>query len=824
MLLSTTPKIKNLETKTTNTEEVNKGIFFGYPSRRHSCSQVNIPAPCVTKTISHIEEVESKIQNYLKQFETSLEEWERIASRKDLKEDLTIVTPVKVCKPKDKDITCPELKEKMKTLLSEIIKLIQSLETDRALAELALKQQKSRRKRISMRIDSWSIWKIQELPLAVQKEHEAYMKDTMELRWHLQDKGHQAEYLRKRKNRFEEANAKIEEDIKLMVEGSFLLKTKQEQEHEALKEQYIKKYEVLEKLNKVNVELQESKKEYEHSKLELEKKKVTMEKSIADEQLHMETFKKEIEQLSDLYTHYTTSIHDVSVEMKTSEETLIEILKESLSVTSIASDLKKKLDNLKKTYEQLFRKHRKFERQYLDTFNDFYATKRTLDSELSNVIKDYTGISEAYNRVVDENKKISVDMSNMVEKINKSIEKKKEYENEIQSLLRMKKKNSAYLKELYEECYRIGTIFAITKKKTEEMENIIAEVKRKFKGREEFLKKLTRGEVAAGVEIQKRLLSTEENQFTERKKFVHKKILFSIALEEIESPLMEIEEDAIKIRVIHGEHYDMLNDILDRKKKVRVKVEKTRKKLYKKEKISRVALSETVDKRSTVIKQYEGAKTKTVHYNEKIIQMTKELRKMEEQNAKLDRELELLRKQFYDVRLEKERIQTVYDHLAEERSKCYDRLYKEGQMFRKFVDMRQRTLAGLCKKQDDLLKENYRLAQEYQKTQTIYLEEKDAFFNLFTRQLPLYESVSDKKQFCQLQRNLQKEWQKYFKLMVLYSQMRLAHLQKESLESIQKILAVQIRNKQEDIFFIMYLPVDGLEHGVGLKFDSQLST
>lgn len=57
----------------------------------------------------------------------------------------------------------------METLLSEAIHLIKSLETDRAEAELALKQQKSRRKRISMKIDSWSIWKLQELPLAVQR-------------------------------------------------------------------------------------------------------------------------------------------------------------------------------------------------------------------------------------------------------------------------------------------------------------------------------------------------------------------------------------------------------------------------------------------------------------------------------------------------------------------------------------------------------------------------------------------------------------------------------------------------------------------------------
>lgn len=57
----------------------------------------------------------------------------------------------------------------METLLSEAIHLIKSLETDRAEAEEALKQQKSRKKNIHMKIDSWSIWRLEEIPLAVQK-------------------------------------------------------------------------------------------------------------------------------------------------------------------------------------------------------------------------------------------------------------------------------------------------------------------------------------------------------------------------------------------------------------------------------------------------------------------------------------------------------------------------------------------------------------------------------------------------------------------------------------------------------------------------------
>lgn len=48
--------------------------------------------------------------------------------------------------------------------------------------------------------------------------------------------------------------------------------------------------------------------------------------------------------------------------------------------------------------------------------------------------------------------------------------------------------------------------------------------------------------------------------------------------------------------------------------------------------------------------------------------------------------------------------------------------------------------------QENSLAENLRLAQEYQKMQTTFLTEKDNFFKVYDKQLPLEAAVSDKKQ------------------------------------------------------------------------------
>uniref|UniRef100_A0A287A194 Coiled-coil domain containing 178 n=1 Tax=Sus scrofa TaxID=9823 RepID=A0A287A194_PIG len=728
------------ENKMTNTEGVNKGIYFSYPCRRKSCALVNIPALCVNKMISHIEDVESKIQENLKKFETSLEEWSRTSSIKDLKEDGRVATPVKEVKPEElRDEKYPELKQEMETLLSEAIYLIKSLETDRAEAEEALKQQKSRKKKINMKIDSWSIWKLQEIPLAVQNEHEAFLRDIIELRWHLEDKTRRLKHFEEQKRKLEEANAKLQADIDYMNKHRPLLLAKRDQDLEALREYYQKKFEVMELYKQIHGELEEAIENLKKAKLNAKQNREHMEKDIRDDEISIEAY----------------------------------------------------LDDLKRVHDQLVWKGKIYESEYMEALNNFYATKRAWDIKLSNIAKDFSDVSIAYSRLMEENKRLGIDIENVLDYINNSIRKKSEFESEIQTLLKLRSKNEDFLRQLYKEAYNIGAVFHLTRFKTEGIEQKIAEVRRKFKGREEFLKKLTRGEVANGMIIQKRLFSLQEEFSLEKLNLSRTKAIHALALGQIEIPLLQLEEEAIKIRTIHKEHGDTLDDIIGRKEHVKKNVEKTKKKLRKKEKKTQNALIETEEKRSMIFKELETTKSKTIIYHAKINQLNKDLEEKQKEKIVFDRTLDRLKNQFITLREKKEHAQAVFDHLISEKKACEERIYEEEQRFKTFFTMRQKTLANIKKVQDDSLEENLQLAQEYQQLQTIFLTVKDNYFSLFERQLSLDDSIRDMKQFCQLQRRIHKVWQKHFELVVLYSQMRLAKFQIDSQESIQKILTVQ---------------------------------
>uniref|UniRef100_A0A2K5E9M0 Coiled-coil domain containing 178 n=1 Tax=Aotus nancymaae TaxID=37293 RepID=A0A2K5E9M0_AOTNA len=674
------------ESKMTNTEGVNKGIYFSYPCRRHSCALVNIPAPCVNKMISHIQDVESKIQEHLKRFETSFEEWSRTSSTKDLKEDWSIAIPVKEAKPEERDEKCPELKQEMETLLSEAVQLIKSLETDRAEAEEALKRQRSRKNVVNMKIDSWSVWKLQELPLAVQKEHEAYLRDVIELQWHLEDKANQLQQFEKQKTELEEANVKIQADIDYMNEHGPLLDSKRNQELQDLKSCYKQKKEVRDLHRKINEELEEV------LKIEGSQVKEERDKDIDQDEKSIEAYKKEIDRLNELFGHYSSSVISVNIDIEKKEDEVTEIIRETKSSTNELNSLSKKLEDLRRVHDQLTRRKKSHENQYLEAVSSFYAAKKTWDIELSDVAKDYSDISFTCTQLMEENKKLEIDINTMTEKINESIKKKSEHESAIKSLTKMKLQNDKHLKNIYKEVYRIGTLFHLSKRKTDEMEDKIAEVRRKFKGREEFLKKLTRGKVSAGMVLQEKLYAMHEVQALERKELMKKRAICTISLAELEESLHQLEDETERIRNLYKEHSAILDNILEQKDDIRKKMEKIKKKLRKKGKKILDALTETESKRSLIFNDLEVTKSKTVMFFAKINELNEELKAKEEEKKGFEQTLEMLKNKFISMRFKREHAQTVFDHFMQEKKDCEERLFEEDQRFRVLLAVRQKTL------------------------------------------------------------------------------------------------------------------------------------
>ncbi|KAF1666982.1 hypothetical protein FQA23_0005935, partial [Aptenodytes patagonicus] len=212
-------------------------------TRQRSCAFVNTPLPCINKAICHIQELELKMEKCFQQcpagsftgHDVSFIYLTVLANQTILLKSIyhnTIMQYqyiIKISKFIYDDSDA-------QTLLLEVTELIKQLEAGCEEAEKALELEKQRRKKFGMKIDCMSLWRLQQLPAAFQKEYEMCVQDTLELQWHFDCKSHQLRQVQNQILKTETVNGKIQKDIDFMKKHSPLLEEKLNLEGEAVKD------------------------------------------------------------------------------------------------------------------------------------------------------------------------------------------------------------------------------------------------------------------------------------------------------------------------------------------------------------------------------------------------------------------------------------------------------------------------------------------------------------------------------------------------------------------------------------------------------------
>ncbi|XP_051785313.1 coiled-coil domain-containing protein 178 [Erpetoichthys calabaricus] len=262
------------------------GFHLVYSNRRRSCALVNTPSPCVNKAIHHIQEIERKIEVWFEQLDVALlESSEHLdIDESTLRSCTNSFDPGTIC-IEGKGISGKEcdkvasLREEAKAVLLEIIDLIVRLETDRQEAEEALKKERERKIKLVQKIDFLSLWRLQHLPAAVQKEHEACARDINELLWHLQRKKERLKEIKERLQQAEIQNRRLLEDIGFVEKHAPLVKEKLACESNILHEIEKAQDEANEIFSKCSNELQSVQQLFDEteSKANAERDKMSME-------------------------------------------------------------------------------------------------------------------------------------------------------------------------------------------------------------------------------------------------------------------------------------------------------------------------------------------------------------------------------------------------------------------------------------------------------------------------------------------------------------------------------------------------------------------
>ncbi|XP_062836471.1 coiled-coil domain-containing protein 178 isoform X1 [Anolis carolinensis] len=777
-------------------EGINEQISLDIPSKQRSCAAVNTPSACVNKAVHHIKDLEVKVEETL-QWNDNLYLLETVSRDREIrnveeaeKSWLSVSSELKVEQPSYlKDIQ--PLKQKTTAVLAEVTELVTRLEKERKEAQEGLEFERRRKKKLYLYADNLSLWRLQQLPIAVQKEWENYSEDIAELQWHFEEKKQQLHDAVNQLTKIESANAKILENIEFMKKYSPLLGEKLAYETESM-EEIKKKYEQTKAVyDIVHVKLVNAIALSEELTEECKKKRKSMSEQLQSAEEMLNSLRKAIKDIDILYADLCAKIKENMGAILQQKKHLEYLIKQEARTKADVQSWQDKARRLSLKIAEQESENKTLTDEYLEEVKDIESTKTRRDSDIEDLKRKLRHYLQEIKSLEDESKRIYGENGDFLQKFRDSSRRKVGYQAEIQVLHKNIRRLEEHLKRVTKEFFATELGFDDVKTKLDELSQNIIKERLRFKNLQDNVKKQIKDEVSAWKLTQKRVKALQL-ELAKRQR-VHDKLQ-----EKIKKKLAELDrlvaEQTELLAKNKEKHKYLIEEIENLKRKIQ--------ELDEKEKIIKEDLDEQKNCFQKLLKDIQGKyldiSNQLIKVNEDIAKYKKQIEKVTVLNQGtqnlvnvVEKCLAGLRRKYDKIKSKEQNAQTLVDFLHERLDCVEKKVKKDNRIFEGRLWKRQQDLKAKERSLIEATDENLRLAQEYQMLQLCYLNRKNELMDFYEHKVQAEAALRDQQQFSRLQRKLHRALVKYFKLQALHSQAGLAKFQAASHENAQKILAVQ---------------------------------
>uniref|UniRef100_A0A8C2TES3 Coiled-coil domain containing 178 n=2 Tax=Coturnix japonica TaxID=93934 RepID=A0A8C2TES3_COTJA len=780
-----------------DTDELPQDVWTA--PRQRSCAFVNTPLPCINKAIHHIQELEVKIEKYFQQYDHEFKEekkpWitEQVCAESNEDNWLSLSTNLDfqdgiVSLEDSKTLT---LKQETAALLLEVTKLIKRLEADRMAAEEALERERQRRKKFCMEIESMSLWRLQHIPAAVQKEYERCARDTLELQWHLDCKSRQLRQVQNQILKIEAVSRRIQEDVDIMKKHSPLLEEKLNLEGEAVKD-ILLAYEKASKLySDFHSELMEIQKTMKRIDEEANKKIKSMHEKIKGAEMLLSQYKNELKHSEFIWTEYCMKLKETEEKIIKDEKHLEELVKQKAEIQEDAKYWNSKVEDLNnKATAQADESVKRLD-DCSDSVKAMEELKSTRETDLQNRKQKLLKISEAVDTLKYENKELQGESEELLQKIANCSRTKEAYQSEMKTLIKSIEKSEQEIKRLNGELCKAEKSYNEKKAKWEQIQGEITAEKTAYKNLELNLMKEIQDAKGICEVIRAKVKTVYDDLREKQRENLKKREEDMKRIEEIESNIAHLEAKFKQKEDLFNENHKKLSYLNQRVQELDKKQKQTEQQLQQKRNSLQKQLNAMQEKQSFLPSQID----ENYHTVEKLKNELKELTELwntkQTQMEDAEKSLTDLRKKLNGVMFKEQNAQTLFNHLQDELAEYEKRLKQEEEVYGELLQTRKEDLKNSEVNLEQFIRENLLLAQEYQMLQKCYLNCKEELTELYDSRIKVEDSFRDHQQLWVLQSRMHRALAAYLRLRGLHGQAGLARIQAASQENAQKILAVQ---------------------------------
>ncbi|XP_068788892.1 coiled-coil domain-containing protein 178 isoform X1 [Struthio camelus] len=768
-------------------------------TRQRSCAFVNTPLLCINKAIHHIQELEVKMEKYFQQYYRVFKEekmpWITNKVSAESNEDIWLLLSTRL-NFQDANVSCKDsktltLKLETAALLLEVTELIKRLDADCKEAEKALEQEKQRRKTLCMKLDCMSLWRLQQLPAAVQKEYETCTQDILELQWHFDCKTRLLQQVENQVLKIETVNKTIQEDIDFMKKHSPLLEEKMNLEGEAMKDVSLAYGKASKIYSDVHCELVEIQKTMKRIDEEAEKEIKSISQKIKYAEMLFSQYKSELKRCEYIWTEYCIKLKETEEKIIKDEKHLEELVKQKAEIQEDAKCWNSKIEDLNDKIAAQGNENIKISDACSEVIKATEELKSSWEGDLQTIKQKLLNTREALNDLKCENEELEGENEEFLQKSADSSRKKKTYQSEIKTVCRSIQKIEEQVKSVNKDLYNIEFSYSEKRTKYEDLQKKITSEKIHYKRLEVNIKKEIQDQKGIWKMTQAKIKAIYGELEEKRKERLKKREEDMKTIEETERPVADLETKFRRNKDIFKENHEKLLYLDQRVQELDKQQKQTEQQLEQRSTVVQQQLNDIQEKYSVVSSQIAENFHTTENFKNELKELNALWNMKEMQMENTEKSFIDLGKNLSAVMFKQQNVQIVFDRLQDELAEYEKRLKQEEKTYGELLQTRKKNLKDLEATLEQIIKENLWLAQEYQIFQNYYLKDKENLTELYDSRIKVEAAVRDHHQLSALQSRMRRALAEYFRQRGLHSQAGLAKFQAASHENAQKILAVQ---------------------------------
>ncbi|CAL8316475.1 unnamed protein product [Gadus morhua 'NCC'] len=772
------------------------------PGRRRSCALVNSPSPCVNKAIYHIQELKRKVEIWCQQPGKNIPHWtpdKKQFSKTFSDPDAGSIISTELYiegigltlrGPAGSGPWSPLRKETADALV-EVVYLLERLEADRQDGEDTLLTEKGRRKRLEKRLRGVALWKQHEHATAVQKEHEACIRDISELQWHLKHRRAAAEAQRGKLAGLELVNGRLREDIAAAQRQAPLLGEKTEQETRLLEDLTAAQTQADCVHEEGSSSLQLLKEQLKKMEKTHSTGKKDMSSQLMDIKIQQASREMEFKQLMILWEKQCVYLKETQELVALREQQCAAIQNRIPEMEALESSAGQQVLELEIEIGEETRKSEKLREQLTKLHNDIQQTTLEGEEEVARLEAAVQSKRMVLSAISEENLQNQMEEEDLLKKTSDSVKAVKQMQKDKKLMVKTIREKEDQREAIQVELTQVVDHHTATKARLDEQQEIALKEEEKNRTAIDSLKKELANQMKARALVQSQCaMITEELQ---RARWSSEQANRKLHQEHEEAMAASrlLETRIQRLRKLYQQKTQKIKNLKERFGEMQRKHQKTSAKLEEEKNLKVDRLNAMKESFTATTERFDYVLSRTSDLTRKSDEYNVSSQTMEKTAKTLGKRVEHLQAVFDMVAFQQQSATGLMNTLQSDMKNCLQRTQHCEAVHTAHYAARQRKMEDTKEALKHALRANAALAQRYGELQQSLLTARTEAARVLHQRNLAEGTFQFSAQLSLLQGRMHQAMVKYFKQRRLYSRAELARCQALSRETGRRVGAAQ---------------------------------